>query len=61
MGGEALGPVKALCPSVGECQSQEVEVGGLVSRGRGMGIGGLGSRWRGERIGDFWRGNKERG
>ena len=26
MGGEALGPVKALCPSVGKCQGQEVEV-----------------------------------
>jgi hypothetical protein len=33
--GEALCPVKALCPSVGECQGQEVGVGGLVSRGRG--------------------------
>jgi hypothetical protein len=32
MGGEALGPVKALCPSVGECQGQKVRVGGLVSR-----------------------------
>jgi hypothetical protein len=26
-GGEALGPVKALCPSVGECQGQEAGVG----------------------------------
>jgi hypothetical protein len=25
MGGEALGPVKALCPSIGECQDQEWE------------------------------------
>jgi hypothetical protein len=32
---EALGPVKALCPSVGECQDQETGVSGLVSRGRG--------------------------
>ena len=40
MGGEALGPVKALCPSVEECQGQEVGVGGLVSRGRGKWIGG---------------------
>jgi hypothetical protein len=24
--------MKALCPSVGECQGQEVGVGGLVSR-----------------------------
>ena len=38
MGGEALGPVKALCPSVGECLGQEVRVGGLVSRGSGEGI-----------------------
>jgi hypothetical protein len=34
MGGKALGPLKALCPSVGECQDQEAGVGGLVSRGR---------------------------
>ena len=39
MVGEALGPVKALCPSVGECQGQEAGVGGLVSRGRGKGKG----------------------
>ena len=38
MGGEALSPVKALCPSVGECQGQEVGVGGLGSRA-GEGIG----------------------
>jgi hypothetical protein len=25
MGGEALGPEKALCPSIGECQDQEWE------------------------------------
>ena len=49
MEGEALGPVKAGCPSVGECQDREVGVGGLVSRRRGDGIGG------------FWRGNQERG
>jgi hypothetical protein len=24
---EALGPVKVLCPSIGECQGQEAEVG----------------------------------
>jgi hypothetical protein len=41
MGGEALGPVKLLCPSIGECQDQEV------------GVGGLGSREKGEEIGDF--------
>jgi hypothetical protein len=45
MGGEALGPVKVLCPSIGECQGQEVGVGGLLSRGKG------------ERIEDFQRGN----
>jgi hypothetical protein len=39
MGGEALGPVKAWCPSVGECQDREAKVGGLLSRGRGDGIG----------------------
>jgi hypothetical protein len=32
-------PVKALCPSIGECQGQEVGVGGLMSRGRGEGGG----------------------
>ena len=31
MGGEALGPVKALCP-IGNCQGQEAGVDGLVSR-----------------------------
>ena len=45
MGGEALGPVKVLCPSIGECQGQEAGVGGLVSSGRGEGMG------------DFRRGN----
>jgi hypothetical protein len=45
MGEEALGPVKVLCPSIGECQGQEV------------GVGGLGRRGRGEGIGDFQRGN----
>jgi hypothetical protein len=34
MGGEALGHVKALCPSVGEYQGQKVRVGGFISRGR---------------------------
>ena len=32
MGGEALGPVKVLCSSIGECQGQEAGVGGLGSR-----------------------------
>jgi hypothetical protein len=39
MGRVALGPMMVLCPSVGECQGQEVGVGGLVSRGRGEGVG----------------------
>jgi hypothetical protein len=38
MGGTALGPMKALCPSVGEYQGQEAGVGGLVSRGWEEGI-----------------------
>ena len=33
--GESLGPVKAQCPSVGECQGQEAGVGVLVIRGQG--------------------------
>ena len=41
MGEKAIGPVKARCPSVGECQDREAELGGLGIRG---------SR---ERIGDF--------
>jgi hypothetical protein len=49
MGGEAHGPEKAQCPSIGECQDRETGVGRLVSRGRGDGIGG------------FWMGNQERG
>jgi hypothetical protein len=49
MGGKSLGPVKVLCPSIGECQGQEAGVSGLVSRRRGRGIGG------------FQRGNQERG
>jgi hypothetical protein len=31
-GGEALGLVKVLWPSIGECQGQEVGVGGLGSK-----------------------------
>jgi hypothetical protein len=41
MGKEALGPEKARCPSVGECQDREAGMGGLVSRRRGYGIGGF--------------------
>jgi hypothetical protein len=35
MRGEALGPVKARCPSVGEYQDMEAGVGGLVIMGEG--------------------------
>jgi hypothetical protein len=49
MRGEALDPVKVLCPNIGECLGQEAGVGGLRNRGRG------------DRIGDFWRGNEEKG
>jgi hypothetical protein len=35
MGGEALGPVKALCPNVGECHGQEAGVGGLREKTEG--------------------------
>jgi hypothetical protein len=38
MGEEALGPVKVLCLSIGECQGQKVGVGGLVSRRKRIGI-----------------------
>jgi hypothetical protein len=46
MGGEALGLVKALSPSVGECQGQEVGIDGQVNGG-------------GDR--EFSEGNQERG
>jgi hypothetical protein len=45
MGGEALGHVKVLCPSIRECLGQE------------MGVDWLGSRGREERIDDFQRGS----
>jgi hypothetical protein len=47
MGGETLGPVKVLCPSIGECQEQEWEWVGWRE-----GVGG-----RGEWIGNFQRVN----
>jgi hypothetical protein len=57
MGGEALGPEKTWCPSVGKCQDREVGVGGLVSRGRGDGIGVFkGETRKGDNI---WNVNKE--
>ena len=46
MGGEALGPVNARCPSVEECQGQEAGVVGLVSRGMVEGIGSFGGETR---------------
>jgi hypothetical protein len=41
MGVEALGPVKARCPSVGECQGRDAGMGGvvgstLIETGEGM-------------------------
>jgi hypothetical protein len=33
MGGEALGPVKIICPNIGEYHGQEAGMDGLVSRG----------------------------
>ena len=45
MGGEALGLVKILGPSIGKCQGQE------------EGVDGLGSTGIREGIGDFQRGN----
>jgi hypothetical protein len=47
MGAEALGPVKILCPSIGEFQGQE------------EGVGRMRSREKSEGIGDFQRGNSE--
>ena len=39
MGGEALCPMKAVCPSVGECQGQKAGLGALVSRMMEEGLG----------------------
>jgi hypothetical protein len=41
MRGEALGPVKARCPNVGECQDRGERVSILVSREKREGIGGF--------------------
>ena len=52
MGGGAIGPLKAGCPSVGECQDGKAGVDWWVGehrhRGRGMGdgIGGFGGETR---------------
>jgi hypothetical protein len=44
MGGDALGPVKVLCPSIGECQDWEWEWVGWEAGGgdRGFSEGKLG-------------------
>ena len=42
--------MKVLCPSIGECQGQEVGVGGLGRRRRGKGIGGFSERELGKGI-----------
>jgi hypothetical protein len=39
MGGEALGLVEALCPSVGECQNRKAGVGWVGEWGLGGGNG----------------------
>jgi hypothetical protein len=49
MGGEALGLAKIICPSTGECQSQEAGEGGLESRA-GLGYRGLLERKLGKGI-----------
>jgi hypothetical protein len=46
MGGESLGPVKVLCPSIRECQGQEERVGRLVSSRMGEGMGVFGGETR---------------
>jgi hypothetical protein len=49
MGGEALGLAKIICPSTGECQGQEVGMGGMGSRAGG-GYRGLSERKLGKEI-----------
>ena len=39
IGIEALGLMKVLCPSIGECQGQEAEMGESGNRGSGRGRG----------------------
>jgi hypothetical protein len=50
MGGEALCLGKVLCPTTGECQAQEVGVGGLGSREKGEGDRGFSERKLGKGI-----------
>ena len=59
VGGKALGPVKVPCPSVGEFQSQESGVNGLLNRERGE--RGNRKRKKEEGIGGFQKGNQEMG
>jgi hypothetical protein len=56
MGGEALGLVKVLCPSIGEFHGQETGVGGLGSKGRGRGEIFRGEARKGDNV---WKVNKE--
>jgi hypothetical protein len=50
MGGEALCPMKAVCPIVGEFQGQEAGVVRLVSHGKGEGrVGGCFSEGKPEK------------
>ena len=49
MRGKALGLMKIICPSTGECQGQEAEVCGLGSRAGG-GYRGLSERKLGKGI-----------
>jgi hypothetical protein len=51
MGGEALGPEKAQCPNVGECQGGEVGMDGW------FGEHPLRSKGEGKWNGGFWRGS----
>ena len=46
MGGEAFGPVKVLCLSIGECVAQYVVGGGFRSWARGAWIGYCGGEGR---------------
>jgi hypothetical protein len=55
MRGEALGPVKAQCPSVGECQGREAGGDGCIGEHPHR------RREREDWIEDFWRRNSERG
>ena len=41
MAGEALGPVKTQCSSIGECQDREAGMGWLMSKEREFRIGGF--------------------